>query len=357
MKLLTYSSLLLAVSILPAAADINITLGSGGLKAVDKESGIQFKMGGRLQFDYNNVTVDPSEGEKVTKSNDVELRRARIFMAGEIQDWAFKAQFNMSEGDSAGTPEDLYIRYKGFGKAAVVTVGKQKEGFSLEAVESSKDITMLERSAIVEAFSFGRNIGLSVAGDWGQGYYSVGIFEDSDSDKLSMNNPALDGRFVYNPVKSDDAVVHLGLGYSHRADEETFKNIELGTSVGAFHAQGEYFRLDEKDALNNDLDRDGYYVQAAYVITGEHRGYKNGAFKRIKPSSENGAWELSARYESGYGKYKDFGLEKEDGQALTAGVSWYANNNVKIGLNYGLAEVDSNDDKGQSLRLRTQLVW
>jgi phosphate-selective porin OprO/OprP len=136
-------------------------------------------------------------------------------------------------------------------------------------------------------------------------------------------------------------------------------NFELGTSIGAFHAQAEYFRSIQESqiASEEDIKHDGYYAQAAYVITGEHRGYKKGVFKRIKPASKAGAWEVTYRYEGGYGKYKDFGLETANGVAHTAGVNWYANNNVKVGLNYGIAEMDATEEKGQSLRLRTQLVW
>jgi phosphate-selective porin OprO/OprP len=359
---------------LPAAADIQITLGSGGLKATDTEHGIQFKMGGRIMYDYVNIETEPKNGESQTITNDMELRRARIFAAGEMNDWSFKAQFNVTEKD-AGKPEDLYIRYKGLGQFAVLTLGKQKEPFSLEQLESSKDITVLERAAAVEAFAFGRNVGLTLAGGWSHGYYAVGIFEDTTEDavanKKTMNDPAITGRFTATPYKTDNALIHLGAGYSHRqgdleVSEDVFistsmqtYNFELGTSIGAFHAQAEYFRSIQESqiASEEDIKHDGYYAQVAYVITGEHRGYKKGAFKRIKPASKAGAWEVTYRYEGGYGKYKDFGLETANGVAHTAGVNWYANNNVKVGLNYGIAEMDATEEKGQSLRLRTQLVW
>ena len=368
MKKITLTSTLLAMFTTPAIADIHITLGSGGLKATDSDNNIEFKMGGRLQFDYNNVIVDPVPGEQFTSVDDMDVRRARIFAAGSMDDWAFKAQFNITPNDDSGKPEDLYIRYKGFGKLATVTVGKQKEAFGLELLTSSKDITMLERSAITEAFVQGRGLGVNVGGDWGHGFYTVGLFESDDESKTSMQDPTLNARVVYAPIKADNKLVHLGLGYSHRAKDLNVSNIELATSLGAFHAQAEYFLGDQADE-----DMDGYYVQAAYVLTGEHRGYKKGALKRIKPKSKYGAWELAARFESGFGKYSDFGLSEktvledgttkaglanlEDGKAWTVGVNWYANNNVRFGLNYGMAKVDASAFEGQNLRFRTQLVW
>ena len=49
---------------------------------------------------------------------------------------------------------------------------------------------------------------------------------------------------------------------------------------------------------------DGYYVQAGYFLTGEHRPYVfgRGGFGRVKPKSifgkddGRGAWEIAARY-------------------------------------------------------------
>ena len=359
MKLLTCSSALMLISALPVTADINFSLGSGGLKATDANNDIVFKMGGRLQLDYSQIQADLDGQKSQTVENDFLVRRARIFAAGTIQDWGFKAQFNLGDGNG-GSPEDLYIRYNGFGSAAKITLGKQKEPFSLEELESSKDISMLERSAIVEAYSPGRNYGVSVAGDWGYGVYAVGVFEDdsAEDDKLTANHPSVTARFVYNPIQSDDSVVHVGVSYSHRANEVSLRGVELGTSVGAFHAQAEYLYALYAGG-DKDQDNEGYYLQAGYILTQEHRGYKNGVFKRVKPSTNAGAWELVARYDAGFGKYSDFGLGSEEGQgqAYSLGVNWYANNNVKLGLDYGHATLDDSDDKGSSVRLRTQLVW
>lgn len=358
-SLILFPATLLLGSV-PALADINISIGSGGLKAVDTDRDIQFKMGGRIQVDYSQIQTEEDGADSEMIVNELELRRARLYAAGEVSDWAFKAQFNIGN-DNGGTPEDLYIRYKGWGKSAVVTVGKQKEPFSLEQLESSKDITLLERSSVMEQYAFGRNYGISLAGDWGFGYYALGVFEDDESldDKLTLNDPAITGRFVVNPLSTDNALIHLGVGYSHRSLQRVARNVELGASLGAFHTQAEYFYA-EQDLGETEASDEGFYVQAAYVLTGEHRGYKKGAFKRIKPESDAGAWEVALRYDRGIGKYKDYGLDKGiEGEAVTAGINWYANNNVKVGLNYGYAVTEDAgiDDKGQSLRLRTQLVW
>jgi hypothetical protein len=67
-----------------------------------------------------------------------------------------------------------------------------------------------------------------------------------------------------------------------------------------------------------DPDFDGYYVTAAYVLSGEHRPYdrKAGYARRVMPQGRGGAWELMARY----------GRVDLDDQAVRGGVmdGWWA---------------------------------
>ena len=103
------------------------------------------KLGGRVQWDYNYAELNG-----VADEDDFSIRRARLYLSGNVNDWSYKVQFNVGN-DNGGTHEDLYIRYNGWGKQAVVTLGNQKEPFGLESLESSKDISYLERSAVTEA--------------------------------------------------------------------------------------------------------------------------------------------------------------------------------------------------------------
>ena len=90
-----------------------------------------------------------------------------------------------------------------------------------------------------------------------------------------------------------------------------------------------------------DLEMDGFYLQAAYTLTGETRGYKagSGAFAAIKPKGEGGAWELVARYEDADIDVPGRSLSA-DLERLVLGVNWYVNKNVKFMLNYVDSEVD-----------------
>lgn len=317
----------------------------GGLKVKTESNSASFQLGGRIQWDFDQTEVDGGNA-----NSDTDIRRARIFAKGHVGDWGYKAQFNVG-GDDPGSVEDLYIRYTGWGKGANLTIGKQKEPFGLEEQTSSKDISVLERSAITESHAFGRNVGVQLHGKSGNFTYGIGVFEDGEG-KDESGDVALTSRFTFAPVKTDDSVVHLGLGFSERSADYSAYNLEFAAAMGSFHFQAEQFETELAD-----MDVDGFYMQAGWILTGEQRPYKDGVFKRVKPSKDSGAWELVARYEDGFGKYSDAGLATVEGEQLSLGINYYPNDNVRLGLSWMTAEEDGSGLEGDELRARVQFVY
>lgn len=323
-----------------------------GITFESADGSTSLQIGGRLQWDY-----DLTDSDIRGRSEDFDVRRARIFFQGSFLDWAFKSQFNIAEsGPGSGGAEDLYLRYTGFGKMARVTVGKQKEPFGLEQLTSSNDISSLERSALTEFYTPGRNAGVQLHGAGDNWTYGLGLFEADGDGSDDFDNTAITGRVTYAPIQTDDLVFHLGAGYTTRgansaANETDAYNIELAAASGPFHAQAEYFQADK-----GGVDMDGYYVQAGWVLTGESRPYKDGAFKRVKPSGSRGAWEAVLRYEDGFGNYSDVGLGTTEGQQTTVGLNYYPNNAVRIGLSYMDGDLASGEN-GNEFRARMQLVF
>ena len=355
MKTKFLSAALLAAGAGMAQADetssFNIKAGSG-ITFESADGNASLKIGGRLQWDYDSTDSDISG-----KSDDFDVRRARIFFQGKYYDWAFKAQFNLAEsGTGGGSAEDLYLRYTGFGKMARITVGKQKEPFGFELLTSSKDISSLERSALTEFYAPGRNAGVQLHGAGDNWTYGLGLFEAGGDGGDDFGNTAITGRVTFAPIQTDDLVLHLGAGYTNRgaavaANETDAYNIELAAASGPFHAQAEYFKADM-----GGVNMDGYYVQAGWVLTGESRPYKGGVFKRVKPGGSRGAWEAVLRYEDGFGKYSDVGLGTTEGQQTTVGINFYPNNAVRIGLSYMDGE-QANGQTGNEIRARMQFVF
>ncbi|NND00033.1 MAG: ATPase [Gammaproteobacteria bacterium] len=342
MKIRFFAGLIAAlVSLVPNAnAEVQVST-KGGLQVTSGE--YEFKFGGRIMYDYNK-----SEKNGVTDEDGFDLRRGRVYASGKIGgNWSFKTQFNVDGGGA----EDLYLRYAGWGKAANVTIGKQKVPFGLEALISSKDISVLERSAITELYSIGRAESIQLHGDLGvNSTYAVSAFaqdqEGTDDDEIGFA-----ARYTIAPINTDTSLVHLGLAYRDIADSDAF-GVELAAASGSFHIQAEYA---DGDFAAESLS--GYYVQAGYIFTGESRPYKSGVFKRVSPSSSSGAWEAVVRYEDGDGNHSDIELGRTDASAYTVGLNWYAHKNVKLGVNYTDGDDKLDDDDGSEFRVRFQLTF
>lgn len=332
------------VSINSANAQVKVST-KGGLKVTSGDYTVQ--IGGRLQYDYNR-----SEENGEVDEDQFDDRRARLFVKGKVaKDWGYKINFNV---DGSGF-EDLYIRYTGFGKGAVVTVGNQLQPFTLSQLISSKDIGISERPGIAERYLIGRREGVQVHGDINKWHYAVGVFTDESEEDDAVEDAGFAGRLTYAPVKSDRNIVHLGFAYRDTEDLDGF-GIEAAGVSGPFHVQAEYFDAEESDG-QAVTDIDGYYVQVGYVLTGEVRPYKNGTFTRIKPARKSGAWEVVARYEDGDGGFGDIELGNTNATSYALGVNYYVNDYVRINASYQDGESNITDDDGNEIRVRFQVAF
>jgi len=345
MKMKLVAALLTASALMSANADAEVNVSTkGGLKVTSGE--YEVKIGGRIQYDYNRSELN---GE--TDEDEFEPRRARLFVSGNVgDDWGYKVNFNVDDSDPVF--EDLFIRYSGFGKGAVLTLGNQHQPFTLSQLISSKDVGISERPGIVERYLIGRREGVQLHGNFSKLHYAVGLFTEDDSDDQN----GIAGRVAYAPIKSDRSTLHLGFSYKDTEEQDGF-GLEAAGVAGPFHIQAEYFSADEFDGLGGEQDIDGFYVQAGYVITGEKRPYKNGTFKRIKPNSKAGAWEVVARFEDGDGGFGDVELGDTDATSYALGVNYYANDYVRINASFQEGDSNISDDDGSEFRVRFQVAF
>ncbi len=368
----------------------------GGLEAKTSDGSASFKLGGRMQLDFNSFdgvmnTVPGEDG------SDLFFRRARIELGGHYQDWKYEMSYNLID---SGSIDLLYTTYAGFGDLAQVTFGQQKEDFGLEDTGSSKWTTAMERSMPANAFDTGNNLGVKLRGFNNFLTYSVGAYKQDLDDNNEIDS-ATTARFVVRPMYSEDSLIHLGVGYTARdgeftqlgsrlgvrggdegknanrirgrytggalADELQAWNGELAGSFGSVHAMAEYFDGEISGAAGApDIEADGYSVQLGWILTGETRSYKPeiAAFDKIKPSSPDGAWEIFTRYDeldvSDNDNVAPVQLIGETGNTLTLGVNWYANELVKVALNYVHAETDEEiggEDNGDAIVSRIQFAF
>jgi phosphate-selective porin OprO/OprP len=343
----------------------------GGFEAKTADSKFTFKLGGRvqLQADSFNDSMNLIKGDGKTGS-DLYFRRARVYISGDVyKDWAYKIQFNVVDsGSGGGSVEDLYIKWKRYGLASV-TMGKHKEPFSLEELTSSKYVTSIERSPINSFFAEGRNLGLSLSGAtdfWG---YGIGVFDNGNDDNGAQEF-AYTGRVFLSPINRERALLHLGVGMSHRNapnanldrsvtqgikkgdtvavsvdpfDSQDILGLELAGKIGPFHGSAEYQQRATSATDNGeDASASGYYVEAGWFITGESRPYEEGTWEKVKPNRPGlGAWEVFVK-QSGV-DLDDSGIaaaNRNKGDITTLGVNWYANEIIRVSANYVYAQWD-----------------
>ncbi len=359
----------------------------GGFSIESEDKAYVFKLGGRIQLDYNNYdgVMNADQGGKT--GSDIFFRRSRIALSGKVaSDWAFKAEFNIGE-DSGGDIADLHIRYNGFGSKYVVTLGNQREPVGLENLTSANNISTIERSFVSSVFDSGRVVGINLSGSGDNWSYSTGLYErgqDADED-IEFSYTA---RATFLPIEQDDILVHLGAGvrFSDEAvnsissrpgirqvdssdrlstgvingESSSQFNLEAAAVLDAVHLSAEYFSksIDGEDSAE-DTDIDGYYVSAGWFITGEQRPYKKkgGAFGKLKPQSDSGAWEVVANLSNL--NLEDNGIGN-NGRVVTVGLNWYANSAVRAGVNIVQADYDNainGEDDGMGIAMRLQTVF
>ena len=84
----------------------------------------------------------------------------------------------------------------------------------------------------------------------------------------------------------------------------------------------------------------GWYAEALYFLTGEHREYekKSRVFGRVIPHDKLGskcgcgAWQVGARYSMA--NLSDSGMDGGRADDVTLGLNWFLNPNMKIQSNY-----------------------
>lgn len=409
-------------------ADIVIKT-KGGLEVATTDKEFSFKIGGRLQADYSQF--DGIYTDNGNSADAAYFRRAFLEIGGvAFTDW--KYQFNYDFSHNAGNSDDGYfdeasIAYTGWSPVQI-KVGRFDPDFGLEKATSSKWVTAQERNAVYDlvdwANSHGNGLGAQISASVTDSLYaSAGVTAKDNNNDDGESSKQFNMRGVFAPLHEAGNVLHIGANYAQRdADGENFDSrfrsrlgmrgvettggndagangnrpvfggfnnsadgswdkdsawgLEAAWATGPFSLQGEYMKrkLKADSGTLDDIEADGFYVQAAYTLTGEARGYKLGRFDALKPQNKQiGAWEVFYRYD-------DFTVE--DSNAVTSltrdagdteakvhnlGVNWYVNEAVKLSGVYVMAKTDNvynaadgvrtGDDDGDGFVFRAQYVF
>jgi len=380
--------------------DQDIVIGTkGGLKIGTKDKAFSFQLGGRLQWDayyFDGLYTNEDGGGP---SNETLLRRGRLETKGTVfTDWSYAFSVNFGT-DDGGEFQDAGFAYNGF-KGHSIFLGRGKEPIGLEELTSSKSITTIERAFFNDATDTDDQSDYGIRYDgWTDTFtWSTGLFNLNGNVEEEGGNGddifAWTSRAVFKPIVTKDQVAHIGAAYSIRSinddrafgaattragvrggDRPVLLNLPVGYVsdydgqiglealyiAGPASVQGEYFRRDLDGANGGpDADVNGFYIQAAYTITGEARGYKSASAvpDKIKPKSARGAYEVFARYD--WVNADVDGSDDREVSGIRLGLNWYANDYIRFGMNYIYADSDNlvnNDEDGNAVALRGQIAF
>ncbi|MCK6447690.1 MAG: OprO/OprP family phosphate-selective porin [Planctomycetes bacterium] len=358
-----------------------------------------------------NLRTRVLEPGGANREGGFELERMRLEFSGRFDDaWIFQIEPRFTE-DRVELDESWFgVRLHGGDERLLV--GRPKAPFGLEELLSSRHFDFATRS-LLNQFSPGEDHGVVLLGgsresrfEWGFGITNGTGTSDTNGEK------DLSARFVVRPwiERMDSSARRWQFGcaatWGREDDELDGKTLstEAKTPFLAFepgaNADGERLRVGletawfdgpftvQAEALSVaeelqgaggaiDATTRGWYVSAAWMLTGEEKGF--GPAKPARPFTVeressaapggHGAWQLAARVGELRldGELVDAGLVAPNGFAdrvlsFDCGVNWYATNHVKAMLHVVHTEyaepivIDGESESSESaLVLRLQL--
>ena len=355
-----------------------------GVRMDSADEQFKLRIGGRIMNDWAFVGADDSLVESLgplgTLVRDgTQFRRARLYAFGVLYDRIeYRAEFDFA--DRFGNFSDIYVGLRDVPVLGTLKAGHFKEPFGLEALTSSNNITLLERSA-GGAFAPLRNIGIAFSEQRRERTHQLRCWSLSRGPQCGQQRrerrPKLDGpghrtaglrrwrseipscRCRLQPPGSTSGrdsfrLPPRGQSASPLRYDSTPRNQLLQHGwpgrrppwPAPFRWQSEYMKSSVNSVSSGDPTFSGFYVLGSFFLTGEHRPYWHGggAFDRVRPNSSfmddggTGAWEIVARYSQL--DLNDRLVRGGEMKNFTFGVNWHLNPYSRIMWNYVRSEVE-----------------
>lgn len=321
---------------------------------------------GRLQLDYataeaGRLEIDLQEGA---------LRRFRIGVKGRVGDaLSYKTEIDIKE-DGELVLEDAYVEWQTAG-GQFLRLGQFNTPNSLDEQTSSRFLATFERAAFVDAFEFGRQLGLSTGVQTETWTVEAGTFVANLENGGVDGSITFAGRASYSPSFSDSARLHLGASFRHRdqgseAEAYTYRQHPYTRLTGPVIAAPAEFssdlfvgfegavlwqsswlasevgsvRVDPVSGFESHDSYTGIYGEMGHFLGGR-RTYQSGAFTRPvidHPVSRGGpgAVSIALRYD-----HLNLSQSSDAGGTLDtfiAAIEWWPEDNIHLGINVYHAE-------------------
>jgi phosphate-selective porin OprO/OprP len=261
-----------------------------------------------------------------------------------------------------------------------VSIGKQKEPFSMDRLAGGAYLPMQERAAMSDALLPSRNFGIVFNGvAAGERFsWAVGGFDDwiDSSKSFGEGSQQLVGRFTGLAFVTEDEsnLLHLGIGARHTdakeglrylsepefnlspdfvdtgverlaADSSITYGLEASWRRGPFWFAAEHLRNEVAAPALADPVFNGTYLSASWVLSGEMRPYNRrsavfGGIPVARSVYEGGwgSWELALRWSDL--DLTEGTVEGGEMQILSAGVNWWLTRFFTVNVNYRSIELN-----------------
>lgn len=355
----------------------------GGIKVTSPDGKFEAQVGGRIHFDAYAFDRDTQNTTGTT-----EFRRTRLTLQGKALGWGYKLENDFSDGTSTGGFRDVYIS-KGL-LGGNLFIGQFKPYRSMEELTSSNEITMMERpfasaTGIYNGRQFQQGVGYLRSNN--ENYsFGVSVFNLRSASGVRNEGTGAAARLTYAPINNDNSTLHFGISAStENANKDTANftaaanyagrrgpsqtiaqlnglsgdtvntiGLEAAAGFGPLLVQSEYATADWDLPVGGSQEVETWYVQGSWMLTGEHRGYKTGTGVFGAPKlGENGAWELTARYDT----IENKDIANREATTWIVGLNYYFNPNVRLMFNYTKGENEVNGDETGQYAVRTQFSF
>ena len=339
------------------------------------------------KFDMDWAFFDPEDGlEAVTGdwNNGAELRRSRLGVLGEVDDW-IKYKLNADLAD--GEVRDAYVDLKGLIGSGTLRIGHFREPIGLSNQTPVHNHTFMERP-LANALFPSRNLGVAWRNgfDEKRGSFHVGIFRETDrsavsEDSSGQNELALTSRLTWLARDQNEGRerVHIGGSFSWRNPDDGVVAFDgdaltvigpdlIDTGVvpakevflfgfesawihgpNSFLFEYTYAGFIRPGGVSPGMK--GWMLEARRMLTGEVRQYRRGraALWEVQPESNFdpnggglGAFEVGFR--ASRLDLEDEGVTGGDGLNLAVAWNWYLTQNMRFQTNFVRADREDAGD-------------
>ncbi|MCF6157855.1 MAG: porin [wastewater metagenome] len=330
------------------------------LETADGNYSLSF--GGRLQFLYS--FEDNDEDFEEADKNILDIRRARLFLGGNIYSEIFKYYIELGFDDFDAVVKNFYAYWTPF-KVLNSKIGFFKVPFNRQGVTTSAHLLFPDRSIVSNTFTQDRDYGFDIYGYPFDGYleYHAAIFQGAGEDPLEddINNELMYvlnlrynpfGKFNYYDetdyayTETLKATIGASVAFNAKLDDEKLENtdsiagvVDLGVKYRGISWNNEYhIRSDDPEDGGDSTESDGFFTQIGYFVLP----------KRL---------ELAARY-----SYIDPNNDVSDDiqKAYRVGLNYYFRaHRSKIQSDFGIVTTEraGQDQQDNIFRLQYQVIF